>query len=99
MKTRPVLLILVLSLASCASREPFCASDCFFRNGDQRQELLHKAWSGDADACEQLSNHYDYIELDPKRARYWMQRALELDPTNEVWRHNLAIMKNEKDSE
>jgi hypothetical protein len=99
MNMRPVLLILVLSLASCASREPICVSGCFFRSDAQRKELLHKAWTGDADACVQLSNHYDYIELDPKRARYWMQRALELDPTNEVWRHNLAIMKNEKDSE
>ena len=53
---------------------------------------MAQASQGNAEACVELSDHYSFIELDNKRAIYWLKRAVALQPDNDLWRRNLKFM-------
>lgn len=60
---------------------------------------MAQASQGDADACVELSNHYSFIELDDRRAIYWLKKAVALQPNNTVWKHNLKVMTTGEDTD
>lgn len=79
-------LTLVLNLAACALKEPHADKIALASSHNLSapvSEMERRVAGGDAEAASALARYYEFIELDERKAGYWLKEAARLGGRNE----------------